>query len=939
MNDHTQHPPTELDALLDRAIETLREHEPADGVVAAAAERVWRKVEHQLSVAPGTTHAPTAAATATPAPAPAAPAGDALRGCEDVRALLPALVAGTLPPAQATLVEDHARSCIPCRKALQAIRAGKPVESAAMRERAAEERAHDREARTWSRQLIAAAVVAVAAMTAWFVISPPWLGQDDLLQVKSFEGQLFRVGPAGLEPLYPGDWIDGGDTVRTAGGGIAVVQLADGSQVEVAERSSFSVARRPRGLQVRVDRGSVIVEASEQGSGRLGVTTEEMLVSVKGTIFAVSHGAKGSRVSVIEGEVAVETSGAGQGRRRTSLYPGDQLGTRATLARASFAEEIGWSQNFEHYLALLEEFKQVRHSLNQIIESTEPRHSTRLLDLAPGDTLVYVGMPNPTSTFAEVYGLLRERMRANPAVYSWWQEVEASGFAPKLDRFVASVQELSQFLGPETVVALSWTGDEPVPLVLSEVTDAASLRAALAARLAELQATLSEGHDHEVQVTLLDETTTTVSAGEDQLFVWVGKDLLAITPEISEVNRLAAGQGSGFAATPFRAQVARAYEQGADYLGAVDLGRVFTQVIQHEAEVAADPANGDDDPRALLEMSGFSDVRFLVVERHHEGERAHTAAELSFAGARKGLAAWLAEPAPMGALEFVSPDASFVSAFLSRDPAAMLDDLFAMASSQGDGQDIAEGLAQAEAELGIDLRDDLAAPLGGEVAFALDGPALPVPSWKLIVEVYDPDRLQWTLQTLLQRAAEEAEAGTEIGIEESAGDDGRIYYRIHGELPEGSPISGAEFHYTYVDGYLVAAPSRAMVERAIQTRDSRTSILNAEEFRALLPTDGYVDFSAVVFNRLGAVVSQLASKLPMPAELTEEQRAQVQGFISELSESAGPSLYALYGESERIRLASNSPSLVPFAGIGSVFGLGSIVGELAGPDGAGLPWQ
>ncbi|HUP21371.1 MAG TPA: FecR domain-containing protein [Thermoanaerobaculia bacterium] len=925
MNNDTHRQSPDLDALLDRAVDALREHEPPENVVAAATDRVWSRLAQQLP--------PVAAApTVTVAP------GDALRGCDDVRALMPALVAGTLPSAQRLLVEDHARSCIPCRKALQAIRAGKPVESSLERERAAEGRAQVRDRRAGGRQLLAAAVLAIAAVTAWFLISPPWLSQDDLLQVKSFDGQLVRVGPDGLEPLYPGDWIDGGDTVRSAGGASALVQLADGSMVEVAERSSFSVARRPRGLQLRVDRGSVIVEASEQGPGSLGVTTEEMLVAVKGTIFAVSHGSKGSRVSVIEGEVAVETSGQ-QGRKRTSLYPGDQLGTRSTLRRASFAQEIGWSQNFEHYLEMLEEFKQVRHSLNQIIASTEPRTSTRLLDLAPADTVVYVGLPNPTSTFAEVYALLRERMQANPALYGWWQGVEESGFAPKLDRFVQHVQELSQFLGPETVIALSWNGDDPVPLVLSEVTDAESLREALRARLADLQATLDEGEAGDVRVTLLDGTTTMVSAAEHQLFVWVGDDLLAITPQISEVNRLASGAGSGFAATPFRSQVARAYEQGADYLGAVDLGRVFSQVIEREVAVAAQSAAGDDDPRVLLEMSGFSDVRFLVVERHHADERAHTAAELTFGGTRKGLAAWLAQPGPMGALDFVSPDATFVSSFLSRDPAAMLDDLFAMASGAGGDQDLAEGLAEAEAELGIDLRDDLAAPLGGEVAFALDGPALPVPSWKLIVEVYDPSRLQWTLQTLLQRAAEKAGAGTEVGIEESLGRDGRTYYRIYGQLPEGSPISGAELHYTYVDGYLVAAPSKAMVERAIQTRDSRASILTSEEFRALLPSDGYLDFSAVVFNRLGAVIAQLVKKLPVPAELSEEQRSQVQGFLSELSESTGPSLYALYGEEERIRLASNSPSLVPFAGLGSVFGLGSIVGELAGAQGSGLPWQ
>ena len=41
--------------------------------------------------------------------------------------------------------------------------------------------------------------------------------------------------------------------------------------------------------------------------------------------------------------------------------------------------------------------------------------------------------------------------------------------------------------------------------------------------------------------------------------------------------------------------------------------------------------------------------------------------------------------------------------------------------------------------------------LGGEFAFALDGPVLPKPSWKLVVEVYDPARLQATLEWAVGR--------------------------------------------------------------------------------------------------------------------------------------------------------------------------------------------
>jgi hypothetical protein len=38
----------------------------------------------------------------------------------------------------------------------------------------------------------------------------------------------------------------------------------------------------------------------------------------------------------------------------------------------------------------------------------------------------------------------------------------------------------------------------------------------------------------------------------------------------------------------------------------------------------------------------------------------------------------------------------------------------------------------------LNLRNDIAAPLGGEYAFAIDGPILPVPSWKLVFQVNDP---------------------------------------------------------------------------------------------------------------------------------------------------------------------------------------------------------
>src|SRR4029077_5338972 len=96
---------------------------------------------------------------------------------------------------------------------------------------------------------------------------------------------------------------------------------------------------------------------------------------------------------------------------------------------------------------------------------------------------------------------------------------------------------------------------------------------------------------------------------------------------------------------------------------------------------------------------------------------------------------------------------------------------------------------------------------------AVGGPRVPTPSWKLVVEVLDPARLQHTVQQAVARCNDELRQNgkPEIQLAEER-DSGRTWYTIrgNGDTPE--------VHYVYEDGYLVAAPSRALVERALQQR-------------------------------------------------------------------------------------------------------------------------
>ena len=881
----------ELDAQLDRVLGEIRAESLDDQEIEGAASRVLGRLAEQAVASAGTPGSE----------------GATLDTCADYQAQLPALVAGTLPEARRVLIEDHVRNCLPCRRVLKAVREGRPVDAPAVAAVPTE--------RSWLR-IGAAAAGLLALLFGGFLFSGAWPGsQDDLFQVQSIEGQLFHMSDAGQVRLQPGDWIDGREEVRTGKGSRAVVRLSDESLVEINERTSFEVSSRRRGHQIRVRRGDIIVQASDQGSGSLGVSTEECLVSVKGTIFSVSHGAKGSRVSVIEGEVEVN-----HGRERTALLPGDQLATRAKLAALPFESELAWSQNADEYLAMLEEFRALREGLNQLMAQTATRYSSSLLDLVPQGSSVYVALPNPTATFADAYALLRERVSSNPAYYTWWQQLDEAGFAPRLDDLVQHVRELGDYLGDETVVALAPApSDFGIPVVLSEVEDALSFRSALEQKFEDLLAEAEISGEDVPSLTFVDDPSS-FAGGDGDLLVWIGSDVMAASPSLSVLQQVQAATtgGNPFVGSGFHGALAEGYTDGAQFVAGIDFAVIWD-------EVTSDAASGEE--ALALAMTGFGSARYLIVDRQQDEERAHTAATLSFDGPRRGMASWIDAPAPMASLDFFSPDTTFVAGGLSRDPGEVFDEVFGLVLSTDN--EASTALDQIEAETGIRVREDLIASLGGEVAFGVDGPALPTPSWKLVAEVYDESTLQYVIETLIGRAQEQLAAEGAPGSIELVREtvSGRTYYTLSGDVEFEQAGFGAEMHYTFDGGYMIAGPSRAIVDRALTIRDSGVTVVNSQEFQDLLPTDGYIDFSGVAFNRIGEMVAGIVDQLPMPDGLSPEQQETAQALIAEMTEDAGPSLYLLYGEDERIRVVSNSPSLTPFEGLGSMFGLGAMFGE------------
>ena len=370
---------------------------------------------------------------------------------------------------------------------------------------------------------------------------------------------------------------------------------------------------------------------------------------------------------------------------------------------------------------------------------------------------------------------------------------------------------------------------------------------------------------------------------------------------------MAAG-GGAFTSSTFYGRIAQDYRDGAGWLFAADLG---TLVRKGQADESAES-------RQMAEQLGVLDLEHFIIDRREIDGRAETRAALTFDQPRRGIASWIAAPAPMGSLSFFSPDANFAAAFVVKNPVTILDELLAI------NPEFAKELAEAQAKSGIDLRNDLAAPLGGELAMAIDGPVLPEPSWKLVAEVYDPARLQQTFEKAVAQVntelRREGKAALSITTEQAGG---RTFYAIVGTDPK------IEFHYVFEDGYLMAGTSRALLERSLQQRDSGVTLATTAKFRDLLGPDGQVNVSAMVYQNLAPLAKSASKVLPDRPGLAKGNGKGPHGpaAIGQWLAAQGPTLYYAYAEPDRIVFAGSNQNPLGL-NLGTLAGMGGLAGMM-----------
>jgi hypothetical protein len=753
------------DDRLERALQEMKVEDVDTGTLEAARGRVWQKV---------------------------ATAGNA--NCAEFRQDFRAYLGNGLGASRRILVEDHLSRCPSCRASVAETKGEKPIAVMPLR--------------SSSRTMRWAALAAAAAL----LLAVPYLGRDAIdgmmapggprATVVSAEGGLYRLAAGSLEA---GAAIGERESIRTGPGAHAVLRLADGSMVDVNERTELFVTAAWSGQAIQLQRGDIIVSAAKQRRGRLRVLTRDSVASVKGTVFAVSAGMGGSVVSVVEGSVAVNQPG-----REALLKPGEQAASIPALA-SSVAAAVSWSPEAENYLELLGSLVKIERELANF--PVELRTKSALLPYLPAGAVVYGTVPNPGVTIGRSLALAEEQSAQNASFKAWWNSETGLQLRQLADR----VQSVNPLLGDEIVFCASVPGREPVPMVMARVQP--GRRAELAKALEGLFA----------------------EAGESSAPYSVSDDLMVVSNSPSHLSWVLAHLGQG-AGSPFAVAIGERYKRGVGWLIGID------------APPFVSMASGDDAPP--IELAGMIAMKYLFLEQRAPAGAEENEVTLAFQGARTGMGSWLADAGSGGAAEYLPADALVAGYVSTREPLQLFEEFTAQVTKSE--PDFEHGLATMDEKLGAGFIQNLTAALGTEAALAVTGLSVSGPTWLVASLAHNPPVIDSSLQKLVETF--NAELGPDeqgkriVYAQESAG--GRSWSTMK---PGGLPLG---ITWTYDGGYMVAASDRAVAERAIATRNGGSPLIWSPEFLGQLPSSAGLHPPAFVWlNAKGAlgILSTLTS--------------------------------------------------------------------------------
>jgi len=534
-------------------------------------------------------------------------------------------------------------------------------------------------------------------------------------------------------------------------------------------------------------------------------------------------------------------------------------------------------EDFQKYSGMLTEMAPLIQKFHTDVQFPAPRANSRLLPLLPESTVLYVAVPNYGETAHQALSIFRQELRDNPKLRTWWGQGDLATEGPKMEDAVEKLYQLSQYLGEEIVVCAATADLKDPKFVLIAEAKKPGLKEVLPKILKDL----SEKSVPSVRVLDAAELAAVKEpSGGDQPVVLIRPDYVILGENIATLrsfNERLDQNPQGFASTEFGQRLLQEYEGGATIVAGLDLRTILKKEGPKDAK-----------GRAEFERTGFSDMKHLVWAHKIVRGQEVSQLELTFNGPRRGIASWLAAPAPMKSLEFVSPEAVFAASILLKDPAQVYDEIVGFATASN--PNALASVTQMEQGLNLSLRSDLLAHLGGEITAELDTLPPKDPVWKVLLKAKDPAELLATFRAFF--------AASGIRPRES-NEDGLTYYT----LPIPSQGKKLEVSFAVTDGYLIFASSPDTLAEGVRLHRNGESLGRSRLLATALPPSDTTDVSALLYED-PRVMSALSLSKVAP---------QLAESLMTSNDEHPPVAVAVYGDERALREASRSTG-VDFAG-------------------------
>jgi hypothetical protein len=528
-----------------------------------------------------------------------------------------------------------------------------------------------------------------------------------------------------------------------------------------------------------------------------------------------------------------------------------------------------WARDLEKYPGLQDELTKLAMKIRDGVQFPKPRTESRLLALMPENTVGYAALPNYGGTLEQALAIFRQGVQESALLRDWWEHGESTKDGEKILDHIEKFKQFEDYLGDEVVLSAALEGKDTAVVFLAE-TKKPGLKKFLERLIAEDSAKSFAG----VRVVGPEDLSGLKAKTPQDMFLLIRDSYFvgASNPvALRKCDLQLQAQAHSFVVTNFAKRVAEEYANDVTILAAADLHAILQ-------ETSPELKSSD-----TFQQSGFADMQYLVWDRKNVNGKPVSQMELSFTGPRHGAAAWIGSPTSLGSLDFVSPDAAFVGTLVLADPGRVLESAEQLARTAHSRT--FEALPGFEQMLGVSLKDDVLARLGGEITLEVENVPPAKPKWTTYLSVNNAELLQNTLSKLIGATHVQSSQTEENGV-------------VYSTVVVPGQKEPTEIAYAFVGGYLLIGSSKEALAQSVRLRENGKGLGKSAALLAAVPAGQGLRASGFVYEN--------------PTQLTRLHMLQafpgVAQSLGSASQQNTPVVMWLYGEDSAIREASVSAS-------------------------------